>query len=131
VFEEFEQFYRELAEIDPSTDRVAARYPLTGCKGSHGLLIDSEDRLAFAACKENSKLVVFDLQSKKATATFSVGADPDVLAFDIHFIVYTSLRKAATKRGTREVPRFAYQRPSILLLTSRNAVGIHLRSGMP
>ena len=73
----------ELAEIDPNTDRVAARYPLTGCKGSHGLLIDSENRLAFAACEDNSKLVVFDLQSKKATATLSVGADPDVLAFDI------------------------------------------------
>jgi YVTN family beta-propeller protein len=72
----------ELAEIDPGTDQVAARYPLTGCKGSHGLLIDPDNRLAFAACEENSKLVVFDLQSKKATATLSVGADPDVLAFD-------------------------------------------------
>ena len=72
----------ELAEIDPATDQVAARYPLTGCKGSHGLLIDSENRLAFAACEENSKLVVFDLQTKKAAATLSVGADPDVLAFD-------------------------------------------------
>ncbi|HXI75415.1 MAG TPA: YncE family protein [Pyrinomonadaceae bacterium] len=72
----------ELAEIDPTTDQVSARYSLTGCKGSHGLLIDSEDRLAFAACEENSKLVVFDLQSKKATATLAVGADPDVLAFD-------------------------------------------------
>ena len=72
----------ELAEIDPNTDRIVARYPLTGCKGSHGLLIDSEHRLAFAACEDNSKLVVFDLQTKKATATLSVGADPDVLAFD-------------------------------------------------
>jgi YVTN family beta-propeller protein len=72
----------ELAEIDPSTDQVAGRYPLTGCKGSHGLLVDSENRLAFAACEENSKLVVFDLQSKKANATLTVGADPDVLAFD-------------------------------------------------
>jgi YVTN family beta-propeller protein len=72
----------ELAEIDPNTDQVAARYPLTGCKGSHGLLIDSENRLAFAACEENSKLVVFDLKSKKATTTLAVGADPDVLAFD-------------------------------------------------
>src|SRR5436190_3538108 len=72
----------ELAEIDPATDQVAARYSLTGCKGSHGLLIDSENRLAFAACEENSRLVVFDLQSKKATATLAVGADPDVLAFD-------------------------------------------------
>ena len=72
----------ELAEIDPNTDQVVGRYPLTGCKGSHGLLIDSERRLAFAACEDNSKLVVFDLETKKATATLSVGADPDVLAFD-------------------------------------------------
>src|SRR5436190_4294727 len=72
----------ELAEIDPTTDQVSARYSLTGCQGSHGLLIDSENRLAFAACEENSKLVVFDLQMKKTTATLSVGADPDVLAFD-------------------------------------------------
>src|SRR5436189_6269651 len=46
----------ELAEIDPTTDQVVARYPLTGCKGSHGLLIDPENHLAFAACEENSKL---------------------------------------------------------------------------
>jgi len=72
----------ELAEIDPNSDQLVARYPLTGCKGSHGLLIDSERRLAFAACEDNSKLVVFDLESKSATATLSVGADPDVLAFD-------------------------------------------------
>ena len=72
----------ELAEIDPNTDQVVGRYPLAGCKGSHGLLIDSEHRLAFAACEDNSKLVVFDLETKKATATLSVGADPDVLAFD-------------------------------------------------
>jgi len=72
----------ELAEIDPTTDQIVARYPLTGCKGSHGLLIDSENHLAFVACEENSKLVVFDLQSKKAAATLPVGADPDVLAFD-------------------------------------------------
>src|SRR5690349_23526265 len=72
----------ELAEIDPNTDQVVARYPLNGCKGSHGLLIDSERHLAFAACEDNSKLVVFDMETKKATATLSVGADPDVLAFD-------------------------------------------------
>ena len=72
----------ELAEIDPNTDKVVARYPLTGCRGSHGLLIDAEHRLAFAACEDNAKLVVFDFQMQKVTATLSVGADPDVLAFD-------------------------------------------------
>jgi YVTN family beta-propeller protein len=75
----------ELAEIDPNSDQMISRYPLTGCKGSHGLLIDSEHRLAFVACEENARLVVFDLESKKATATLPVGADPDVLAFDTDF----------------------------------------------
>jgi YVTN family beta-propeller protein len=72
----------ELAEVDPNSDQVVSRNPLTGCKGSHGLLIDSEHRLAFAACEENAKLIVFDLESKKVAATLRVGADPDVLAFD-------------------------------------------------
>jgi YVTN family beta-propeller protein len=72
----------ELAEIDPTSDQLVGRYPLNGCKGAHGVLIDSERRVAFVACEENAKLVVVDLESKKATQTLSVGADPDVLAFD-------------------------------------------------
>ena len=72
----------ELAEIDPNSDQVIGNYPLPGCIGSHGLHIDSEHRLAFVACEENAKLAVFDLQAKKMTAIHSVGADPDVLAFD-------------------------------------------------
>jgi len=72
----------ELAEIDPNTDQVVAHYPLTGCRGSHGLNIDSEHRLAFAACEDNAKLAVFDLEARKVTAIHPVGSDPDVLAFD-------------------------------------------------
>jgi YVTN family beta-propeller protein len=75
----------ELAEIDPTKDQVIGRYPLPGCSGSHGLNIDSEHRLAFVACEENAKLAVFDLDAKKMTALPSVGADPDVLAFDKGF----------------------------------------------
>ena len=72
----------EIAEIDPNTDQVIGRYPLPGCRESHGLLIDVEHRLAFAACEENAKLAVFDLEAKKLTAIYPVGDDPDVLAFD-------------------------------------------------
>jgi YVTN family beta-propeller protein len=75
----------QLAEIDPTRDEVIARYPLPGCSESHGLLIDSEHRLAFIACEKNAKLAVFDLETKKMTAISSVGADPDVLAFDKGF----------------------------------------------
>ena len=75
----------ELAEIDPTKDQVIERYPIAGCSEPHGLLIDSEHRLAFVACEENAKLAVFDLETKKMTAIHSVGADPDVLAFDVGF----------------------------------------------
>jgi YVTN family beta-propeller protein len=72
----------QIVEIDPQTDKIANRYPLTDCKDSHGLLIDSKNRLAFAACEGNAKLVIFDLVKKKQIAVEAVGADPDVLAFD-------------------------------------------------
>jgi hypothetical protein len=75
----------QLAEIDPNRDEVVGRYSLEGCSEPHGLLIDSEHRLAFVACEENAKLVVFDLEAKKMTGIHSVGADPDVLAFDSSF----------------------------------------------
>jgi len=74
-----------LAEIDPTKDQVIGRYALSGCSEPHGLLIDSESRLAFVACEENAKLVVFDLDSKTATAIHTIGADPDVLSFDKGF----------------------------------------------
>ena len=72
----------DLVEIDPQGDRILARYPLPGAQGNHGLLIDAADRLAFIACEDNDKLLIFDLRTKQVTATFEVGADPDVLAFD-------------------------------------------------
>jgi DNA-binding beta-propeller fold protein YncE len=72
----------QIAEIDPNADQVVGRYPLGGCSEPHGLLIDSEHRLAFVACEDNAKLAVFDLEAKKMIGIQSVGADPDVLAFD-------------------------------------------------
>lgn len=98
-----------LAEIDPSSDQVVAGYPFTGCKGSHGLLIDSERRLAFAACEDNSKLVVFDLESKTATATLAVGADPDVLALTRACDGFTCQPKVALSQSLTNVTG-AYKR---------------------
>ncbi|MDQ3818889.1 MAG: YncE family protein, partial [Acidobacteriota bacterium] len=72
----------QLAEIDPQADKVVARYELPGCSGSHGLLIDSQRRLAFVACEANARLAVFDLESRKVTSVEQVGSDPDVLALD-------------------------------------------------
>ena len=72
----------EIAEIDPNTDKITGTYQLPGCKDSHGLLIDTKNRLAFAACESNAKLAVVDLPKKEMIAILPVGNDPDVLAFD-------------------------------------------------
>lgn len=72
----------QIVEIDPKSDSIVGRYDLTGCKGAHGLLIDGERGLAFAACEDNAKLAAFDLKGKKLLSIYDVGKDPDVLAFD-------------------------------------------------
>src|SRR5450631_4662691 len=76
------QTRHELAEIDSETDKAIARIDLPGAEGNHGLLIDSARRRAFIACEDNGKLFVLNLDTKKIEATFAVGKDPDVLAFD-------------------------------------------------
>ena len=72
----------EIAVIDPVQEKIVDHYPLTDCKDPHGLLIDGKNRLAFAACEANAKLVVLDLAAKKQIAAYTVGDDPDVLALD-------------------------------------------------
>jgi YVTN family beta-propeller protein len=76
------QTKNQLVAIDPATDHVTDRYDLPGCKGAHGLLIDSEQEAAFVGCEDNATLVVFDLQRKRVTEKHGVGDTPDVLASD-------------------------------------------------
>ena len=76
------QSRRQLVEIDPGTDQVIARNELPGAQGNHGLLIESEKRLAFIACEDDDKLLVFNLRTRQITNALGVGKEPDVLAYD-------------------------------------------------
>ncbi len=76
------QTKNELDAIDPQTRKIIARYPIYSGKHPHGLWIDTNSHLAFLGCDKDSKLVVFDLQSRLETAVSDVGKDPDVLTFD-------------------------------------------------
>lgn len=71
----------ELLSIDPSTDTVTTRIPLSDCASNHGLYVDGVKELAFIACEDN-RLLLVDLHSKQVTARFDTGPTPDVLAFD-------------------------------------------------
>jgi DNA-binding beta-propeller fold protein YncE len=72
----------ELVSIDPSTAKIIGRYPVPGVEHPHGVSLDVPQRLAFVAGEENHRVAVVDLTNMKVLATYPVGEDPDVLAFD-------------------------------------------------
>ncbi|MFM0123068.1 YncE family protein [Paraburkholderia sp. RL18-101-BIB-B] len=76
------QTRNQLIEIDPASDQIVARIDVPGAKGNHGLLIDANQRLAIIACEGNDRLIVLDMRTMRATSSFEVGKDPDVLAYD-------------------------------------------------
>lgn len=76
------QTRNQLVAIDPATDHIVGRTALPGCDHDHSLLLDTPHRLAFVTCDGNAVLLVVDLRSLQVLSTQSVGADPDVLAFD-------------------------------------------------
>jgi DNA-binding beta-propeller fold protein YncE len=76
------QTLNEIAVIDPATNAVVRRIHVPHCVDDHGLLVDSQHRIAFVACDQNATLLTLDLARMKFTGTFKVGGSPDVLAYD-------------------------------------------------
>jgi DNA-binding beta-propeller fold protein YncE len=76
------QSKNEIVIIDPVSQRIVERHRLEGGDSPHGLLILAKERLAFAACEGDSKLLVVDLETFGVLQVLSTGEGPDVLAFD-------------------------------------------------
>src|SRR5215470_14790787 len=76
------QTRNELAEINPETDKIQARYRLPDGEHPHGLYIDDQHGKAYIACEGDNKLLVFDMKNHSVENVFPVGDGPDVLAFD-------------------------------------------------
>jgi DNA-binding beta-propeller fold protein YncE len=72
----------ELVSIDPATAKIISHHPVPGIESPHGIALDVDAHLAFVAGEENNKLAVLDLTNGQVLATYPVGKDPDVLAFD-------------------------------------------------
>jgi len=72
----------EIVVIDPETNRIVKRVPLPGIQSPHGIALDAGRRVAFIAGATNARVAVLDLTSDHVIATYTVGEDPDVLAFD-------------------------------------------------
>ncbi|HTA65311.1 MAG TPA: YncE family protein [Xanthomonadaceae bacterium] len=71
----------ELSEIDTSTMKVLATWPLPGCEEPSGLALDDAHRRLFSAC-DNGKMAVTDADTGKHVADIAIGAGPDGAAFE-------------------------------------------------
>ena len=76
------QTSNELAEIDPVSVQVVARYPLPGSTHSHGVALNERTRFAYIAGEQNASVVAFDLRAKKIVNKRGVGVGVDVLSVD-------------------------------------------------
>ena len=72
----------EIVAIDPAKAKIMGRHPLPGIDNPHGIALDPSANLAFVAGEGNAKLALLDLATMKVLEIYSVGEDPDVLAFD-------------------------------------------------
>jgi DNA-binding beta-propeller fold protein YncE len=70
------------AVIDPATDAVVGEYPVTPCKGNHGMALDPEHHRAFLSCEDNNLMAVFDLDKHRVITTLPLANGPDVIKFD-------------------------------------------------
>jgi YVTN family beta-propeller protein len=76
------QTRNELVEINPETDKIQARYHLSGGEHPHSFCIDDQNGKAYIACEGDNKLLVFDMRNHSVENVFPVADGPDVLAFD-------------------------------------------------
>jgi YVTN family beta-propeller protein len=76
------QTRNELVEINPETDKIQARYRLSGGKHPHGFYLDDQHGKAYIACQGDNKLLVFDMKNHSVENVLPVADGPDVVAFD-------------------------------------------------
>lgn len=72
----------QLVVIDPATNTILRRTSLAGIQNPHGIALDVAEQVAFVAGEENHTLGLVDLRTMQLLATYPVGDDPDVLAYD-------------------------------------------------
>lgn len=71
----------EIVQIDSTTLKVKAHWPLTPCESPSGLAIDSANHKLFAVC-DNKVMAVVDASSGKVLATPAIGDGPDAAGYD-------------------------------------------------
>ncbi|MEO5584462.1 MAG: hypothetical protein ABIQ75_03320 [Flavobacteriales bacterium] len=67
--------------VDAKTGKLLATIPDT--KGVHGIAIAPEEKKGFISCKDDSSVIIFDLESYRVLAHVKVnGSSPDAIIYD-------------------------------------------------
>ncbi len=86
----------EIAVIDPLTFNVRRLTLPPTCDGAHGLILDSQQQVGFAACVNNNKVAMFSMRTLRPIGDIqhlqSTGVTPDVVEIDtgVHMLYVAS-----------------------------------------
>lgn len=92
----------ELVSINPVTGQVGSRAILPStCGNAHGLILDSQQQVAFAACIDTQNVVMVNMRTMKPigdlTNLQTVGVKPDILAIDhVYHVLYVASATSIT-----------------------------------
>lgn len=101
----------QIVAIDPAKNSILARYDLPGIEDPHGIVLDPTDGVAFVAGEGNHSLALVDLHTMRILGhLYSVGDDPDVLAFD------PVLKRLYVSAESGTVTLFQYRDRALILL---------------
>jgi DNA-binding beta-propeller fold protein YncE len=108
----------EIAMIDPLTFNVQRFTLPPTCDGAHGLILDSQQQVGFAACTNSNNVVMFSLRTLQPVGDVqhlqSTGITPDVLDIDTNLhLLFVGSKTAisvydesqASKGILRKLPR--------------------------
>ncbi len=110
----------QLVSIDPASNSILARYDLPGIEDPHGIALDPDDGVAFVAGEGNHSLALVDLKTMRILAhPYSVGDDPDVLAFD------SGLKRLYVSAESGTVNVFQYRDHALTLLDTLHMPRAH------
>jgi YVTN family beta-propeller protein len=98
-----------VAAVDVAARSVVQRWELPGCSEPAGMAIDEVGRRLFLGCAGNAVLTIFDLNTRRVTASVSIGGGPDAVSFDPELHRVYTAGKAGVLTVIREDTPDSYQ----------------------
>lgn len=117
-------------KIDARSNKVAARWPTSGCTSPHGIAVDVRAERIFMGCVNNVMMVV-DANNGRTVAKLSIGQGSDAVAFDpVRRRIFSSNGKDGTISVYQQVSPDRYvELPLIRTIVSARTMSLDPKTG--